>query len=208
MLLYIVRKCLAKDECEDVTKKLPVSIHSVANQCHLVHHVIPPPYSEEYKEEREIKVEASKDDESNDESVDDGLNLEVINDIECRANRESLVDMCGHVEKWCRELESRVNSCGVSHVTDPVLSREACVAAARPENSIECDKADEIRMLREVKAVEDGDSPATMYGHYSKYYCSNMMQHCQASEVNDLGKYIKYPDDIVYPANENDDDEE
>ena len=83
-MLYIIRNCFSCLSFDELDRCMPVSIHSVAKQCHLVHHLYPGPCSREYGIKRNIKdsvkeARTSSDDEESD--VDD-LRLEVMNEIE------------------------------------------------------------------------------------------------------------------------------
>ena len=208
LVLFIIRNCFRTLNNDDLTRRMPANIYSVANQCHLVHHIFPAQYSAEYMIQRQIKtnVKASsrrRNLDGNESEVDD-LHLEVVNETEGSLG-VPLINICDIVGEWCMTVTQSIRSQGVGHLSTPRLSHQACEAAASPETDVQNLKRRDLRAILENKAVEDNLLPATMHGYWCKHYVRNQLRG-HVGNLDDLVQYISYPDKTVYPPGVEDDD--
>ena len=179
LLLYSIRHCLKDKTYAEIVNRMPANIHSVANQCHLVHHLYPAPYSHEYGIQRDIKRNVKEDAQKKrdeEEGVADDLTLEVINEDE-REGGIPTIDICREVGEWCDEINANFDEHGAAHLSDPRLSQKACEKYAKPNTNAAYKERFNIRAKNEKEAVDKGQSPATMYGLYCEHLVQNAIKN-------------------------------
>ena len=141
LLLWAIRHCFQDVSYETLVEHLPVNIHALARQLHLVMYMYPAKYTKTFLIDQVIKKETVFKELSTvdaDDDDDNDLQLEGTNDQEMQANFFSdektvpPIDLRKDVQQWCKEMDVRAEKKGSSNKHDISQSHEACVSAATP----------------------------------------------------------------------------
>ena len=127
--------------------------------------------------------EYDKDDEdnNNDDDEDNGM---------------AVKDLLVEVELWCKDIEARLKSSGVSHKVDADIWTIDCEKAAQIESNEAYLKRKALRYQRLACSVSAKKSPPSMLS----YYCEHMVGNVVNGDIDNLSHYMEYKEDKIYPS--------
>jgi len=206
LLLWAIRNCFGVDiDFDMLIERLPISIHKVATQLHLVSYAYPAIYTKDYQVERGLKEEASssKDKETTDEDTRNDIDLEEENEREMQEDKKvPTIDVCDEVKRWCNEISLR----GAGHRIGTDKSLNACVKAATLNPTAAYNVRKSIRMTNIASLVRQDKQPKTLYGYVCEEYLAGIGDDNVHNQ--DITNHMSDPYAEIYFATKDDDDDD
>jgi len=223
LLVRAIRLHFDSVDFSGLVSRLPPSIHAISKQVAMVHYVYPPAYEKASLVSGKIRKETvkrmaqaahtSRRLERSSGAVEmTDIDLEDTNEREMKDSSEKLIDLLLNIETWCTEIEVSIEQRGYAHNIDLEQLRQASIDAATINTNPGYKLRQHMRFANQVKSVESGKLPRTMYGYYARHYIKTHGEP-QVHGSSRLRDHMKDPYDLIYSKdgdedNDEDDDED